>query len=45
MIAVLTPEASTWVMLVLGFAGLGYAAFSVGMKVGHRDAAYAVRTP
>jgi hypothetical protein len=27
MIAVLTPEASTWVMLMLGFAGLGYAAF------------------
>jgi hypothetical protein len=38
MIAVLTPEASTWMMLILGFGALGFAAFSVGMKVGQRDA-------
>jgi hypothetical protein len=30
----LTPEASSWAMLVLGFGGFGLAAFSVGMKVG-----------
>ena len=30
----LTSEASTWAMLMLGFGGLGFAAFSVGMKVG-----------
>ena len=30
----LTPEASTWAMLMLGFGGFGLAAFSVGMKVG-----------
>jgi hypothetical protein len=30
----LTPEASTWAMLMLGFGGFGFAAFSVGMKVG-----------
>jgi hypothetical protein len=39
MIAIFTPDASTWVMLMLGFGALGYAAFSVGMKVGHRNAA------
>jgi hypothetical protein len=33
-IAALTPEASTLAMLMLGFAGFGLAAFSVGMKVG-----------
>ena len=31
---VLTSEASTWAMLTLGFGGLGFAAFSAGMKVG-----------
>jgi hypothetical protein len=30
----LTPEASSWAMLTLGFSGFGLAAFSVGMKVG-----------
>ena len=30
----LTSEALTWAMLMLGFGGLGFAAFSVGMKVG-----------
>ena len=30
----LTPEASTWAMLLLGFGGFGFATFSVGMKVG-----------
>jgi hypothetical protein len=30
----LTSEASTWAMLMFGFGGLGFAAFSVGMKVG-----------
>jgi hypothetical protein len=30
----LTPEASTWAMLLLGFGGFAFAAFSVGMKVG-----------
>ena len=30
----LTSEASTWAMLMLGFGGLGFATFSVGMKVG-----------
>jgi hypothetical protein len=30
----LTSEASTWAMLLTGFGGLGFAAFSVGMKVG-----------
>jgi hypothetical protein len=30
----LTSEASTWAMLMLGFGGFGFAAFSVGMKVG-----------
>ena len=29
-----TSEASTWAMLMLGFGGFGFAAFSVGMKVG-----------
>jgi hypothetical protein len=33
-IAALTPEASTLAMLMLGFGGFGFAAFSVGMKVG-----------
>jgi hypothetical protein len=33
-LAALTPEASTWAMLMLGFGGFGLAAFSVGMKVG-----------
>jgi hypothetical protein len=33
-IAALTPEASTLAMLMLGFAGFGFATFSVGMKVG-----------
>ena len=30
----LTSEASTWALLMLGFGGFGFAAFSVGMKVG-----------
>jgi hypothetical protein len=30
----LTSEASTWAVLMLGFGGFGFAAFSVGMKVG-----------
>jgi hypothetical protein len=30
----LTSEAWTWAMLMLGFGRLGFAAFSVGMKVG-----------
>ena len=30
----LTSEASTWAMLMLGVGGFGFAAFSVGMKVG-----------
>jgi hypothetical protein len=30
----LTSEASTWAMLMFGFGGLGFAAFSVGTKVG-----------
>jgi hypothetical protein len=34
MIVSLTSDASTWAMLMLGFGGLGFAAFSVGMKVG-----------
>jgi hypothetical protein len=33
MTAVLTPEASTWAMLMLGFGGLGFAAFFVGMNI------------
>ena len=33
-IAALAPEASTLAMLLLGFGGFGFAAFSVGMKVG-----------
>jgi hypothetical protein len=35
MTAALTSDASTWAMLLMfGFGGLGFAAFSVGMKVG-----------
>jgi hypothetical protein len=34
MIAALTPETSILAMLMLGFGGFGFAAFSVGMKVG-----------
>ena len=30
----LTSEASTWAMLMLGVGGFGFAAFSMGMKVG-----------
>jgi len=30
----LTSEASTWALLMLGFGGFGFAAFSVGMKLG-----------
>jgi hypothetical protein len=33
MTAVLTPEASTLAMLMLGFGGLGLAAFFVGMNI------------
>jgi hypothetical protein len=29
-----TAEASNLAMLILGFGGFGFAAFSVGMKVG-----------
>ena len=28
--AMSTPEPSTWAMLILGFAGLGYASFAQG---------------
>jgi hypothetical protein len=30
----LASEASTWAMLMLGVGGFGFAAFSMGMKVG-----------
>jgi hypothetical protein len=32
-------EASTWVMLMLGFGGLGFATFSVAERIGQRAAA------
>jgi hypothetical protein len=39
MTAVLTPEALSWVMLMLGLGALSYAAFSVGMMLvrDHRE--------
>jgi hypothetical protein len=32
-------EASTWAILMLGFGGLGFAAFSVAERIGQRAAA------
>jgi hypothetical protein len=32
-------EASTWVMLMLGFGGLGFATFSVAERIGQRAGA------
>jgi hypothetical protein len=37
--AALTSEASTWAMLLmLGFSGVGYAAFSIAERFGQRAA-------
>jgi hypothetical protein len=38
--AALSSEASTWViLLMLGFSGVGYAAFSIAERFGRRGAA------
>jgi hypothetical protein len=38
--AALTSEASNWAMLLmLGFSGVGYAAFSIAERFGRRTAA------
>ncbi len=31
-VSTVVPEASTWAMLMMGFAGIGYAAFRTGRK-------------